>query len=200
MISYFVGSVPDNSVIILPVLILSALFSVYHFCRAGKDLFRSPGSPVSLEIFLYLLYLVLSAFALFLYSVEFIIAASAAGMILLVMTDMEFSQPDKRINTYFHSGQNLLTCLLLASFLSVMKAPFFFIAVIKLLSGIYNGYSDKLQNVYFSLRILRIALLLAAGISLMTQISYSDPIITIMFLSGELLDRIMFYDDLKIKY
>ena len=79
-----------------------------------------------------------------------------------------------------------------------MKLPFVFIAVIKLISGIYKTITTKPQDVYLSMRVLRIALITAAGISLITGISYSDPVIVYLFLIGELLDRILFYNDLNI--
>jgi hypothetical protein len=199
LFSYLTGPRIISFRLFLPVLILSLLFSVFYFIKSFKRILRKSGESAGIEFFLYLIFVVLSALVLLINSAGFVIAASAAGIILLTLNDLKCALPDKRIITYLHSGQNLLTVLIMASFLSGLKAPFIFIAVIKLISSTYKGYCDKPQNVYFSFRILRIAVLLAAGISLVTGISYSDPVITAIFLSGELLDRIIYYHDLEIK-
>ena len=199
VISYLTGPVAHNFRIILYVLASTVPFSAFHFVISRKNILPSQVSLFWFEIILYLLYVTSSALAVLLSSAEFMIASSAAGIILIVMTDMNYSPSGKRIYTYIHSGQNLLTALIIASFLSGLKAPFIFIAVIKFISNIYNAYSVESQNVYFSLRILRIALLMAAGISLATEISYSDPVVTFMFLTGEMLDRIIYYYDMETK-
>lgn len=200
MISYLTGSAFYSYRIFLPLLVLSALFSVFYFIEGRKKISRSLWSPAGTELLLYLIYLILSLLVISFEPVGFIIAASAAGVIFVVMSDLQYSVPDKRMTPFFHSGQNLLTVLIIVSFLSGLMIPFIFIAAIKLFSGIYFAYRANLQNLYFKLRILRIVLLLAAGISLITRISFSDPVITVLFLSGELLDRIIYYQDLETKY
>ncbi len=200
MISDLTGPVLYSFHIILPVLLLSVLFSAFYFIEGRKEISRSLFSPAGIELLLYILYLILSLLVISFKSAELIVSASTAGIIFLVMSDLQYSAPDKRISTFFHSGQNLLTALIIVSFLSGLKTPFIFIGAIKLISGIYAAFHDNQQNLYFRLRILRIAMLMATGISLITGISYSDPVITVLFLSGELLDRAIYYKDLETKY
>jgi hypothetical protein len=186
--------------IMFPSLVLSSLFSVFYFIKCRAELMSSAGSRKRIELLAYLLFIGLSALVLTISSAELILTASAAGIILVMIIDQQHSPRGNKIIPLFHSGQNLLTVLIIASFFSGLKWPFIFIALVKLISGIYYGFNDKSGNLYFSLRILRIALLIAAGISLITEISYSDPVITVMFLCGELIDRINYYHDLENKY
>jgi hypothetical protein len=74
-----------------------------------------------------------------------------------------------------------------------MTVSFIFIGGIKLVSGILYLISDKDYPGVFAFRFLRLALLLTAIITAIAGII--DPVITWLFLSGELIDRILFYYD-----
>jgi hypothetical protein len=54
---------------------------------------------------------------------------------------------------------------------------------------------NKIHGINFGIRFLRLALLLVIGISFVSDISYHDPVIISLFLTGELFDRIIFYID-----
>jgi len=76
-----------------------------------------------------------------------------------------------------------------------MAIPFVFIALIKLFTSVYNLYKNRRKQIYFELRFIRISFLIVSGISLLSKISYSELPVIILFLTGELLDRILFYID-----
>jgi len=95
----------------------------------------------------------------------------------------------------FHSGQTFLSGLLIVSFLTGFVYPFVFIAMIKLVSSVYIILINKISGIQFGFRFIRIALLIVIAVSMVSQISYSDPVILSIFIIGELIDRMIFYDD-----
>ena len=94
----------------------------------------------------------------------------------------------------FHSGQTFLSALLMISFFSGIILPFVFIALIKLISLIYSLVSKPGGNV-FNLRFIRIAFLFIPAISLISNNFHIELSIVIIFVAGELFDRILFYID-----
>jgi len=76
-----------------------------------------------------------------------------------------------------------------------MVLPFVFIALIKLGISVFSLYSNNLKSKYFEIRFMRIAFLTVSGISLISRISYPELPVILLFLIGELLDRILFYID-----
>jgi hypothetical protein len=85
--------------------------------------------------------------------------------------------------------------LIIVSFLTANVIPFIFIALIKLVASVNNILIQKINSVNFSIRFLRIALLLITGISFISGLNKGDTLIISLFLTGELFDRIIFYID-----
>ena len=204
MISWLIGSKEPETSIAFVILISSFLCSLLYSMNIFKSWKIHPTSPNSYflaEIILYLLYLGLAFPALLIKSPILILLSSASGLLLLVAIDNQAKTfTEGKIRSFFHSGQAFLTVLLIASFLSGMRIPFLFIAVIKFICCIYYSLTAKAQNIFLSLRILRILLLFAAGFAIFRNLFYSDPVIIFLFLSGEFIDRILFYRDLNILY
>ena len=198
MFSWFLTGSIQKKFLILVLLILSGLVSLLHLgkkVRAWRVMFNIPTSPLSREIAAYIVYLLMSAAAVISESGGLIIASSVAGLIMLITIDSVYSFPDRRMKFLFHSGQTFLTGLLLGSFFSGMIVSFLFIGGIKLVSGILYLISDKDYPGVFAFRFLRLALLLTAIIT--KTIGIIDPVIAWLFLSGELIDRILYYYDFK---
>jgi Fe-S-cluster-containing dehydrogenase component/DMSO reductase anchor subunit len=175
------------------------LLSIFHLKRkiiAWRAFLNILRSPLSREIALFIFYILLSLGALISINAGLILAASLAGLFLLFAIDMVYTATDSRLILVFHSGQTFLTGLLTASFFAGLKYPFIFIALIKIVSAILNISSMERvpQN---GLRIFRTALLIITGISMATGISFADPAVTIIFVTGEVIDRTMFYLDFK---
>jgi hypothetical protein len=85
----------------------------------------------------------------------------------------------------------------MVSFFSALVYPFLFIAAIKIISAIYNVYNARERLAQPVLRFLRLALLLISGGSLFSGFSYPGAVISIIFMTGELIDRILFYFDFE---
>jgi hypothetical protein len=117
------------------------------------------------------------------------------GLILLVLIDSVYIYTDNRKPVILHSGQTFVSALLIVSFFSGIILPFIFISVIKLFSSLYSMHVNKTDSRYFEIRYLRIALLLVTGASMFLNISHPDLVIISIFLTGELIDRILFYID-----
>ncbi len=199
MISWLIGSKEPENRITHIILISSFLCGLLYFLNIFKSRRVQPTTPNSYifaEIILYIIYLGLASSALVIKSPVLILLSATAGLLLLGAIDNSakifFAG---RIKSFFHSGQAFLTGLLIASFLSEMILPFLFIAAIKLLSGIYYGVKGKYQKIYISLRILRVLLLLTASVIIFMESINSDPLMISLFLTGELIDRILFYND-----
>ncbi len=191
------GVYPDR-IITVCIIVLAALLSLFHLgkpVRAWRTISNLKSSPLSREILLFIIYSSMAILSVLLQVPGFLFAASITGLILLIEIDSVYIYSDRRLALLLHSGQTFISGLLLISFLTGFVTPFIFIATIKLLSSSYRIYAQKMPAFHFGLRFMRIAILLITGISIISKISYHDPVILLIFLLGELLDRITFYID-----
>jgi hypothetical protein len=152
-------------------------------------------SPLSREIAALILYSGIALTMSIVHIPGLLIASTISGLILLFLIDNVYYYADKRESVVLHSGQTFITALLIGSFLSGMVLPFVFIALIKLCLSVYKLYNNRIKRTYFDLRFIRIAFLIVSGISLISNISYPEFPVILIFLTGELLDRILFYID-----
>jgi DMSO reductase anchor subunit len=182
------------------LLILAGLSSLFHLGRkerAWRAISNLKTSPLSREILMFLLYSVLSLITLLINLPFLIIASSLAGLLLLILIDSVYIFADRRLSVIIHSGQTFISGLLIISFLSGNILPFVFIASIKIISSVFLLLNEERFYNNLNIRIVRIALLVITGASLVTKISITDPVIILLFLAGELIDRILFYIDYK---
>jgi Fe-S-cluster-containing dehydrogenase component/DMSO reductase anchor subunit len=180
------------------LLFLPGILSLLHlgkWYRAWRAVFNIKTSPLSREIVLYILYILISLAYLLLQIPWLLIAASSTGLLLLLAIDAVYIYSRKVPSVYLHSGQTFITALLLISFLSSSVWPFIFITGIKIVISIYF-YKPYNRNVDI-LRHLRLALLLVAGASIISGISYPTLSVIIILLTGEFIDRILFYIDFE---
>jgi hypothetical protein len=96
-----------------------------------------------------------------------------------------------------HSGQTFLSALIISSFLAGAILPFIFIALLKLASSIYLLSVNKKTGRNFVVRFFRVALLLISSASIISGTSYSDNVTISLFLTGEFIDRVIFYIDFE---
>jgi hypothetical protein len=82
----------------------------------------------------------------------------------------------------------------MVSFFSGKILPFVFLAVLKVFSFIYISLK-KTDNTYLTLRFLRVAFLVIPWMSLILHHGHTDFFIVLIFITGELFDRILFYID-----
>jgi len=194
-VSLITSKLPDK-ILFISLTLLPGLVSLFHlgkWYRAWRAVFNIKSSPLSREILAYILYSIISLAAIA-YGLPFlIITASVTGFFLLLFIDAVYIYTSRSMNAYFHSGQTFITALLIISFLSGSTLPFLFISSVKVILIIYR-YIPEQSNIAV-LRFIRLALLLVAGASIVTGISYPGTSIIFILLTGELIDRIIFYFD-----
>jgi len=192
--SFIKGEYPDKLIFTI-VLFLAGLSSLFHLGRKTRSWraisnFRS--SPLSREIILFIIYGVLSTAAIFTHIPVLLIISSFTGLIFLITIDSVYIFSDKRKTVFFHSGQTFISALLMASFFSGVILPFIFIAILKLTLSIYS-LVRKHYGYMFNIRFFRIAFLFVPVMSMILHNFQNDFTIIIIFMAGELLDRILFY-------
>jgi DMSO reductase anchor subunit len=197
IITSLVKGVFPERMILIPVLILAGVISLFHLGkrrRAWRSVINVRNSPLSREIVLYIIYTVVSSIAGFFHLPGLLIAASLTGLILLLQIDNVYYYANRNKSVFLHSGQTFMSALLIVSFFSGMLLSFVFLALVKLASSVYILSVNKTNHIS-GIRFLRIVLLIVSGASMVSQISYNDPFIISLFLTGELFDRVMFYID-----
>jgi Fe-S-cluster-containing dehydrogenase component/DMSO reductase anchor subunit len=191
------GVYPDK-MIFSPVLILAVLASFFHLgrkLRSWRSIFNIKRSPLSREIVFLIIYFVVSSSAVYFQVPVLLISSSITGLILLLLIDSVYIYAGRSKTVFLHSGQTFISALIIVSFFSGMVLPFIFMALIKLLFSIYRSANKNQSSIRWVMRFLRLAFLIVPGISLISHISYGDIFIPSLFLTGELLDRILFYFD-----
>ncbi len=193
------GTFPQPGLFCLSIII-AGLVSLLHLGRKIRA-WRAPvnirRSPLSREIAAFILYSVLSCVAVILRMPGLLLVSSAAGLILLIFIDAVYYFADRSRKIIFHSGQTFLSALIIISFLTNNVLPFLFIALLKLASSFFSMTSLQETMKNFSLRFMRFAILLITGVMLISGRYEINNIVILVFLSGELLDRILFYIDFK---
>jgi Fe-S-cluster-containing dehydrogenase component/DMSO reductase anchor subunit len=199
--SFVKGIYPLNSIFI-PVLILPGFVSLFHLgkkIRSWRSVMNLANSPLSREIASYLVYTLVAFSMILIRTPGLLIVSLFAGLIFLALIDSVYLYSDRRQATILHSGQTFITALLIGSFLSGMVLSFAFIAAIKIGLSIFRLYTDNLKGIFFEIRFIRIAFLVVSGISLVSHISFHELPVVVIFLIGELIDRILFYFDFNPK-
>lgn len=195
--SLFTGKFPDI-ILFVSTLLLSGIISLFHLgkkSRAWRAVWNLKTSPLSREIALFIIYTLLSISAVAFRLPFLLIISSITGLIMLITVDTVYIYADRRKKMMFHSGQTFLSGLLIVSFLTANVIPFIFIALIKFAASLNNMLANNNSRMNLGIRFLRIALLLITGISLISGLNKGDTLIISLFLTGELIDRIIFYID-----
>jgi Fe-S-cluster-containing dehydrogenase component/DMSO reductase anchor subunit len=195
--SFLKGRYPD-SFIFIPVLLATGISSLFHLgkkLKAWRSLANLKNSPISREIAAFILYAVTSSLAIFLRIPALLIASSITGLVFLMLIDSVYLFTARNKSVILHSGQTFISALIIISFISGIVLPFVFMALIKLGLFVYGQIINKLNRSDSSFRFLRIAFLVVPGMSLILHNSITENFIIIIFLTGELFDRILFYID-----
>jgi len=186
--------------VLLPgvLILISGLVSLLHLgkpLRAWRSVFNIRKSSLSREISAFIVFSLLALSALILKSPGLLIAASFTGALMLFFIDSVYFFSDKKVAMFLNSGQTMLSMLIIASFIGGLTFPFIFAASVKLLLTSYSLYRDKEFGLVFSLRFFRFAILVLVMALTVAGSFIGDPVITAVFLAGELTDRILFYLD-----
>jgi Fe-S-cluster-containing dehydrogenase component/DMSO reductase anchor subunit len=198
LISSFISEIYPDKWFFISLLLSTGLVSFFHLgkkFRSWRSISNLRYSPLSREIAVFILYSGISSITVFLNQPSFLIVSAFTGLILLLLIDNVYIYADRSKSTFLHSGQAFISALLIVSFLCSTVLPFLIMAIIKLALTIYGLTGEKLGNSFFVVRFLRIVLLVVPGLNLVLQRSHPDITIIIIFLAGELLDRVLFYVD-----
>lgn len=179
--------------------LLPGIFSVFHLgkpLRAWRSVFNVFHSPLSREISLYTIYVLINLVLWLTLSPLINLIGAIAGILLLIFIDNVYFYSTRTTSTYLHSGQTFLSGLLITSFLTGELYPFLFIAFIKLVLSLKNlkiraGKGDDV------IRFIRIAFLLISSAGFISGYSYPEPALIVLFLTGEFIDRYIFYEDFE---
>ena len=195
--SFFKGIYPDSSIFI-PVLLATGISSVFHLgkkIRSWRSLANLKNSPISREIAAFILFAIISLLTVFLRLPVFLIASSITGLVFLALIDSVYLFTVRNKSVILHSGQTFISALIIISFVSGITLPFVFMALIKLGLFVYRQIINKLSRSDSAFRFLRVAFLVVPGMSMILHNSLPENFIIIIFLTGELFDRILFYID-----
>ena len=195
--SFTDGVFPDRS-IFFSVLVIAGIISFFHLgkiLRSWRSVLNIRNSPLSREIVAFIVYAGVSSVTVILRIPVLIIASSIIGLIFLLLIDNVYIFSERKKTVILHSGQTFISALIIVSFISGIVLPFVFMALIKLVLVFYRLVVNKINSSYFTIRFLRIVFLVVPGMSLILHNSKPDIFIIIIFLIGELLDRILFYID-----
>jgi DMSO reductase anchor subunit len=193
-----ISATVSNLRMIIALLAISAIASLFHLRRkasAWRAVFNIRTSPLSREIAMFILFSAVSIISILTGSPVMIVAASISGLALLLVIDSVYAFSDNSVKTRLHAGQTFIIGLVLTSVLSGAVIPFIFLAVIKTGLSLRNIASETRGSPIFTLKFFRIALLLISVAGLVTVIVPGSTIILIMVFAGELIDRMLFYND-----
>jgi len=193
-----IGSTVSNLRMIIALLAISAVASLFHLRRktsAWRAVFNIRTSPLSREIALFILFSAVSIISIFTGSPGLVAAASITGLALLLVIDSVYAFSDNSVITRLHAGQTFIIGLVLTSVLSGAVIPFIFLAVIKTGLSVRNIASEARGSPIFTLKFFRIALLLISVAGLVTVLDPGSTIILLIVFTGELIDRMLFYND-----
>jgi Fe-S-cluster-containing dehydrogenase component/DMSO reductase anchor subunit len=173
----------------------SSLFHLGRMTRAWRAASNLKTSPLSREIAMFLIYSATSSFAIVFELPAFLIVSSVAGFLLLLAIDAVYTYAENRKSIFYHSGQTFISALLITSFFTGSIVPFLFIAMIKFVSSTHSMYVCRSSANGFGIRFFRLAFLLITAAAMISGLHRSENIIIVLFLTGELFDRIIFYAD-----
>jgi Fe-S-cluster-containing dehydrogenase component/DMSO reductase anchor subunit len=190
----------QHNVFPLLIMLLAGIFSLFHLkspVKSWRSLNNIINSPLSREIALFLVFTLLLFVSLLYNNQVFRIIAVIAGLLLLIAIDNVYTYSERSLFLLFHSGQSFLTGLLIASFIMKAVVPFVFIASIKLLFNLFVLYRIGAKDIYFAIRFVRIALLIISFMVIITGLEKRLIAGYVVFITGELLERIMYYVDFE---
>lgn len=192
------GSMPDL-ILFFGIIISAGISSLFHLgkvTRAWRAVLNIRSSPLSLEIASFILYSLVSLTGIYSESPAMLIIASVAGLIFLFSIDNVYNYAERPKPLVFHSGQTLISSLLIIAFLSESLVPFLFMAIIKIGLSVYKVYVTEIKDTYSVIRTIRLALLTISAAGYIYYDSLNN-FVTGLFIIGELLDRMLFYIDFE---
>lgn len=175
--------------------IVAATLSMLHLgkkFRAWRSIINYKNSWLSKEIIFFSIFFAINFIDFYIYSVPIVIKA-LAGIIFLFSIDMLYYLATWKWPLKIHSAQTVLVGLSLFLFFTNMYYGFVFIASFRLTLYIYRQIKLSGRTIIITIRILSLlisALLFYFGKPILISIS--------VFMLGEIIDRIQFYNELNV--
>lgn len=198
--SSIIKGASGNHVITLGTMVVAAIASVFHLgkkSRAFRAIFNLKNSPLSREIVLFLIYSSAAILSSFSGAAELILITSGTGLILLITIDSVYYFSDNSGKLKLNSGQTFITGLLITSLFAEVLVPFLFIASVKLGLIIWGLMGHGKRRPQAILKFSRFGLLLISSAALASGLVKFTPVIYGLVLTGEFIDRVLFYYDFR---
>lgn len=195
--SSFLKGIFPSTYIVLPLIMVSGIASLFHLgkpFRAWRSVANIRSSPLSREIALFIIWSLLTVAAIWLNNPALLVASSVAGLLTLIGIDYVYLIPGNKRSAILHCGQVFLTGLLIISFLAQSILSFTFMALIKLFLAFFNR---KFTENFIILRFIRTALLIIVMAALISRVAELNVFMLALLLSGEFIDRFLFYIDFE---
>ncbi|MDD2196466.1 MAG: 4Fe-4S binding protein [Bacteroidales bacterium] len=210
MVGWFWSGIVDKSVEFpLWVFILlgsvSALISVLHLgkpLKAYLSIVNIRTSWLAREILSMGLFAATAFAALITNSFPLLIIGSIAGLLFLICIEMVYSVVGKRYKTHIHSANTILTASAFFAFFANYYDLLLLILVIKSALFIARTAIVELQQVPLNTLVSFIRLLLGfvlpiGIIAFSPEINYTNQLLILFILIAELIDRILYYNDIE---
>jgi Fe-S-cluster-containing dehydrogenase component/DMSO reductase anchor subunit len=188
-----------NGSVEIALAFFAALFSLFHLGRwwkAWRAISNLKSSPLSREITLFMIYSILIVLKNIIIIPYSEIVTIIAGISLVLTIDSVYYFSSGRKNFRFHSGQAFLSVMQMISFLLSAVVPFIFVGFVRAALSAGKIMNEERKEM-FVLRFIRIASLVIAAMVLVRGNSYRTYTSFLIYYSGELADRIIFYADFK---
>jgi Fe-S-cluster-containing dehydrogenase component/DMSO reductase anchor subunit len=198
LLSSLVRGVFSEYKIILTLAILAGLASLFHLgkkFRSWRAVLNIISSPLSREILAYVIYISLLIMSVISRLPSLLYTTALIGLIFLCLIDQVYIFPVKNKTVLLHNGQSFLSALTIASFISGAVLPFIFMAFIKILMFFFGSSYRNSSRYITSFRFMGMAFMVVPGLNMVLTHSYPDLPVVLIFLAGELIDRILFYVD-----
>ena len=201
MVSFYASSVnKELSVLVKHILTLSGIvagiLSSLHLgkkFRAWRSIINVKNSWLSKEIALFGLFFLMIITDFYIFNIPQIFAITT-GILLLLSIDMLYRIAKWQWSLQIHSANTLLIGLTLTAFLINYKLVVIFLIAFRLTLYIYRKYKTE-KHIFILRSLLRILLPITA----LSLIYYNQTTTGILiFLLGEIIDRIEFYSELNV--
>ncbi|MDY6800539.1 MAG: DmsC/YnfH family molybdoenzyme membrane anchor subunit [Bacteroidota bacterium] len=182
--------------IFIGIAILAAVLSMLHLgkkLRAWRSLTNLKGSWLSREILFFTMFIAALGIDFYVFDIPGILV-SAFGLLLLFSIDMLYQLATWKWPAKIHSAQTLFMTITVFALLANQPEAFYMIVFFRLLLYFYRKI--KYHRIIHLISFLRIALSISSMILLSKD--FNMYFVLIPLILSEIIDRIEFYNELKV--
>lgn len=185
---------------ILAIMTAGWIFSLFHLKRkkqAWRSLLNISDSPLSREIFFFLLLGISTVLGLISKAEIFTTVSGILALFLLITVDSVYTNADKRNTLVYHSGQLFLSGFTIATVLSGMTILFYIVAVVRVAFSVIFILTNRSNRLNVSLTLVRVLLLILLSLTVAGIIKSGAGLTIFLLLTGEMVDRFLYYRNFK---